>query len=150
MGTLIFCFEGTLEHFAGDGMMVFFNDPLPCPDPAAQAVRMAVTMRQQMDELSGRWRKRGHQLGFGVGIAQGYATLGMIGFEGRVEYGAIGPVANLASRPCDEAQGGQILISQRVYAAVEELVEVEPAGELSLKGFRNPLPTFKVVGLKQR
>ncbi len=150
LGTLIFRFEGTLEHFAGDGIMVFFNDPLPCPDPAAQAVRMAVAMRQQMGELTEKWRKRGHQLDFGVGIAQGYATLGMIGFEGRVDYGAIGPVTNLASRLCDEARGGQIFISQRVFAAVEELVEAEPAGELPLKGFRKPVPTFNVVGLKER
>jgi len=149
LGTLIFRFEGTLERFAGDGLMVFFNDPLPCPDPAAQAVRMAVAMRQQMGELTEKWRKRGHQLGFGVGIAQGYATLGMIGFEGRVDYGAIGPVTNLASRLCDEARGGQILISQRVYAAVGELVEAEPAGELLLKGFHKPVPTFNVVGLRQ-
>jgi adenylate cyclase len=150
LGSVIFRFEGTLEHFAGDGMMVFFNDPLPHPDHAAQAVRMAVAMRRQMGELTEKWRKRGHQLGFGVGIAQGYATLGMIGFEGRVDYGAIGPVTNLASRLCDEAQGGQILISQRVYAAVEDLVEAEPAGELPLKGFRKPVPTFNVMGLRQR
>ena len=150
LGTLIFRFEGTLEHFAGDGIMVFFNDPLPYPDHAAQAVRMAVAMRQQMGELTEKWRKRGHQLDFGVGIAQGYATLGMIGFEGRVEYGAIGPVANLASRLCDEAQGGQILVSQRVFAAVGELVEAEPAEELPLKGFHNLVPTFNVVGLRKR
>jgi adenylate cyclase len=149
LGTLIFRFEGTLEHFAGDGIMVFFNDPLPCPDHEAQAVSMAVAMRQQMGELIEKWRKRGHQLGFGVGIAQGYATLGMIGFEGRVEYGAIGPVANLASRLCDQAQSGQILISQRVYAAVEKLVEGEPTGELSLKGFHKPVPTFNVVGMRE-
>jgi len=149
MGALIFHFEGTLEHFAGDGMMVFFNDPLSYPDHAAQAVRMAVAMRQQMGELTEKWRKRGHQLDFGVGIAQGYATLGMIGFESRVDYGAIGPVTNLASRLCDEAQGGQILISQRVYAMVEELVEAEPTGELPLKGFGKPVPTFNVVGLKR-
>ena len=130
--------------------MVFFNDPLSCPDPAARAVRMAVAMRQQMGELTEKWRKRGHQLDFGVGIAQGYATLGMIGFEGRVDYGAIGPVTNLASRLCDEARGGQILISQRVFVAVEELVEAEPAGDLPLKGFRKPVPTFNVVGLKER
>ena len=111
---------------------------------------MAAAMRQQMGELTEKWRKRGHQLGFGVGIAQGYATLGMIGFEGRVDYGAIGPVTNLASRLCDEARGGQILISQRVYAMVEELVEAEPAGELLLKGFRSPVPTFNVMGLRQR
>ena len=150
LGTLIFRFEGTLEHFAGDGIMVFFNDPLPCPDHAVQAVRMTVAMRQQMGELTGKWRKQGHQLGFGVGIAQGYATLGMIGFEGRVDYGAIGPVTNLASRLCNQAQSGQILISQRIYAAVEKLVEGELVGEISLKGFHKPMPTFNVVGLKER
>ncbi len=149
LGTLIFRFEGTLEHFAGDGIMVFFNDPLPCPDPEARAVRMATAMRQQMSELTEKWRRRGYQLGFGVGIAQGYATLGKIGFEGRFDYGAIGTVTNLASRLCSEAQGGQILINQRVYAAVAELVEVEPAGELSLKGFHKPVPTFNVLELRQ-
>jgi class 3 adenylate cyclase len=148
LGTQIFRFGGTLEHFAGDGIMVFFNDPLPCPDYEAQSVRMAIAMRQQMSELTEQWRKRGHQLGFGVGIAQGYATLGMIGFEGRVDYGAIGPVTNLASRLCDQAQNGQILISQRVYTAVEELVEAKPAGELSLKGFRQPVLTFNVIGMR--
>ena len=150
IGSLIFRFEGTLEHFAGDGLMVFFNDPLPCPDPAAQAVRMAVAMRQQMGELTERWRKRGHQLGFGVGIAQGYATLGMIGFEERVHYAAIGTVANLAARLCDDARGGQILISQRVFVAVENLAEAEPVGELSLNGFLKPVPAFNVVGLRER
>jgi adenylate cyclase len=149
LGALIFRFEGTLERFAGDGLMVFFNDPIPCADPPAQAVTMAVAMRQQMSELTEGWRKRGHQLGFGIGIAQGYATLGMIGFEGRVDYGAIGPVTNLASRLCDQAQGGQILISQRVYTAVEKLVEGEPAGELSLKGFHKPVPTFNVMSMRE-
>src|SRR6266849_2597598 len=150
LGTLIFRFEGTLEHFAGDGMMVFFNDPLPYPDHAAQAVRMAVAMRQQMGELTEKWRKRGHHLDFGVGIAQGYATLGMIGFEGRVDYGAIGPVANLASRLCDEAKGGQILINQRVYVTLEALLEAEPLGEFSLKGFLQPVPVFNVRALKEQ
>lgn len=149
LGVLIFRFEGTLEHFAGDGIMVFFNDPLPCRDHETQAVTMAVAMRQQMSELTAGWRKRGHQLGFGVGIAQGYATLGMIGFEGRIEYGAIGPVTNLAARLCSEAQNGQILISQRVYAAVEKLVKGEPARELSLKGFHKPVLTFNVVGMRE-
>jgi class 3 adenylate cyclase len=149
LGAQIFRFEGTLERFAGDGLMVFFNDPLPCPDPAAQAVQMAVAMRQQMSELIEGWRKRGHHLNFGVGIAQGYATLGMIGFEGRIDYGAIGPVTNLAARLCDQAQGGQILISQRVYTAVEGLVEAEPTGELSLKGFRDSVPTFNVIGMRK-
>jgi adenylate cyclase len=149
MGNLIFRFEGTLERFAGDGLMVFFNDPLPCPDPAARAVKMAIAMRECVGELCANWRKRGHLLDFGTGIAQGYATLGKIGFEGRFDYAAIGTVTNLASRLCDEAQAGQILISQRVYAAVEELVEVEPMGELSLKGFHRPIPAFKVLDVKK-
>ncbi|MGE0826387.1 MAG: adenylate/guanylate cyclase domain-containing protein [Candidatus Binatia bacterium] len=149
LGTQIFRFGGTLEHFAGDGIMVFFNDPLPCPDYEAQSVMMALAMRQQMAELTEQWQKHGHQLGFGVGIAQGYATLGMIGFEGRIDYGAIGPVTNLAARLCSEAQNGQILVSQRVYAAVEKLVEAEIAGELSLKGFHNPVLTFNVIGMRE-
>ena len=148
LGELIFRFEGTLERFAGDGLMVFFNDPVPCPDPAAQAVRMAVAMRQRVGELTETWRKRGHQLDFGVGIAQGYATLGKIGFEGRFDYAAIGTVTNLAARLCGEAEGGQILISQRVYAAVEALVIAEPVGELSLKGFVKPVPAFSIRELK--
>ncbi len=148
MGELIFGFEGTLEHFAGDGMMVFFNDPLPCDDPAARAVRMAAAMRERAHELNRGWRKRGHELGFGVGIALGYASIGKIGFEGRFDYGAIGTVTNLAARLCSEAQPGQILISQRVYAMVEDLVEVEPVGDLELKGFRKPVSAFNVVALK--
>ena len=148
MGTLIFRFEGTLERFTGDGLMVFFNDPLPCPDPAARAVRMAVEMREFGGKLSEKWRKRGHQLDFGVGIAQGYATLGRIGFEGRFDYAAIGTVTNLASRLCDKAQAGQVLISQRVYAAVEEFVDVEPVGELALKGLHRPVTAYNVLSLK--
>ena len=149
MGELIFRFEGTLERFTGDGLMVFFNDPVPCPDPAARAVRMAIGMRQQMRELTGTWQRRGHTLDFGVGIAQGYATLGMIGFAGRVDYAAIGPVTNLAARLCAEALGGQILISQRVYVALEERLEAEPLGEFSLKGFLQPVPVFNVIGLHE-
>jgi class 3 adenylate cyclase len=148
MGTLIFRFEGTLERFAGDGLMVFFNDPLPCPDPTSRAVKMAIAMRQCVGELCAKWRKRGHLLDFGAGIAQGYATLGKIGFEGRFDYAAIGTVTNLASRLCDEAQAGQILISQRVFTAVEELVEVEPVRELALKGFHRPITAFEVLDLK--
>ena len=148
MGTLIFHFEGTLERFAGDGLMVFFNDPLPCTDPAARAVKMAVAMRESVDELSIEWQKRSHQLGFGVGIAQGYATLGKIGFEGRFDYAAIGTVTNVASHLCDEAQAEQILISQRVYGAVEELVDVEPLGELALKGLNRPIAAYNVLSLK--
>ncbi len=148
MGSLIFHFEGTLERFTGDGMMVFFNDPLPCPDPAVRAVRMATAMRQQMDKLTEQWRTRGHQLGFGIGIAQGDATLGMIGFEGRIDYAAIGPVTNLASRLCDKAQDGQVLISQQVFAAVKDQAETEPAAELTLKGILKPVPAFNVVGMQ--
>jgi adenylate cyclase len=149
MGKLIFRHEGTLERFAGDGLMVFFNDPVPCPDPAARAVQMAVEMRERVGELEVEWRKRGFRLEFGVGIALGYATLGKIGFEGRFDYGAIGTVTNLAARLCDAARGGQILVSQRVYAAVEGQVEAAPVGELALKGFLKPTPAFNVVRLTQ-
>jgi adenylate cyclase len=148
MGALIFRFEGTLERFAGDGLMVFFNDPLLCNDPVARAVKMSVAMRERVGELIALWRKRGHQLGFGVGIAQGYATMGKIGFEGRFDYAAIGTVTNLASRLCDEAQNEQILISQRVFGAAEEMVDVEPMGELALKGLNRPITTYNVLSLK--
>jgi class 3 adenylate cyclase len=148
LGGLIFHFEGTLERFAGDGLMVFFNDPVPCPDPAARAARMAVAMRQRVGELIEKWHKRGHQLDFGVGIAQGYATLGKIGFEGRFDYAAIGTVTNLAARLCGEAGASQILISQRVYAAAEDIVIAESVGELTLKGFVNPVPAFNILSLK--
>ena len=148
MGPLIFQFEGTLERFAGDGLMVFFNDPLPCPDQAERAVRMAVAMRARVGELEALWRKRGHTLGFGVGIALGYATLGKIGFEGRFDYGAIGTVTNLAARLCSEAQAGQVLISQRVYTAVEELLEAAPVGEFTLKGLHRPVAVYNVLRLK--
>ena len=149
MGSLIFQYEGTLERFTGDGLMVFFNDPIPCPDPAARAVKMAVAMREYVRELSGKWRKRGHRLDFGVGIAHGYATLGKIGFEGRFDYAAIGTVTNLASRLCDKAQGGQVLISQRVYGAVEGLVDVEPIGELALKGLHRVVNVYNLLRVKE-
>jgi adenylate cyclase len=148
LGELIFRFEGTLERFTGDGLMVFFNDPVPCPDPAARAVRMALAMRQRVAELTEIWRKRGHQLDLGVGIAQGYATLGKIGFEGRFDYAAIGTVTNLAARLCGEAAAGQILIAQRVCAAVEALAVFEPIGELALKGFVKPVLAYSVCALK--
>jgi class 3 adenylate cyclase/CheY-like chemotaxis protein len=148
MGELIFRYEGTLERFAGDGLMVFFNDPVPCSDPAERAVRMAVAMRERVGELTRAWRKHGHDLGFGVGIALGYATLGRIGFEGRFDYGAIGTVTNLAARLCGEAEDGQILVSQRVHVAVEDLVEATPLGELSLKGFHRSVAAFDVLGLQ--
>jgi class 3 adenylate cyclase len=148
MGELIFQYEGTLERFAGDGLMVFFNDPIPCRDPSARAVHMAVMMRQRVAELTKTWRTRGHHLDFGVGIAHGEATLGKIGFEGRFDYAAIGTVTNLASRLCVAAAGGQILICQRVYAAVENFVVAEPTRELSLKGFVKPVTAFSLLALR--
>ena len=147
MGELIFQFQGTVGHFAGDGLMVFFNDPLPCPDPAARAVRMAVAMRERMGQRIAQWRRLGHDLGFGIGIALGYATLGQIGFQGRFDYGVIGSVVNLASRLCDEAASDQILINQRVYADVEGLVSADCVGELTLKGYVRPVTAYNVVGL---
>lgn len=149
MGELIFRSEGTLERFAGDGLMVFFNDPLPCPDPGPRAVRMAVAMRERVGELSRKWRKLGYQLELGVGIAMGYATLGKIGFEGRFDYGAIGSVTNLASRLCDEAAPDQILVSQKVYTEIEEMADVEPVGEIVLKGFSRPVAAYNIVRLKE-
>ena len=148
MGKLILQHEGTLEHFAGDGMMIFFNDPVPVPNPAEQAIRMALAMRDRVKELTLKWRKLGYELDFGVGIAQGYATIGAIGFEGRWDYGAIGTVTNLASRLCAEAKPGQILVSQRLLGGVDELVEAEPAGELSLKGFHRPIAAHNILRLK--
>jgi class 3 adenylate cyclase len=148
MGRLIIAFDGTLERFTGDGMMVFFNDPVPIPNPAEHAVRMAVAMRERVAELAAGWTKRGYDLAFGVGIAQGYATIGAIGFEGRWDYAAIGTVTNLAARLCGEAQPGQILVSRRVLGAIEQLVDVEPVGELALKGFARPVPAFNVRALR--
>ncbi len=148
MGRLILAHEGTLERFTGDGMMVFFNDPVPVPNPGERAIRMALEMRERVRELAGAWRKRGYDLSFGVGVAQGYATIGAIGFEGRWDYGAIGTVTNLAARLCGEARAGQILIPPRLLAALEELLEIEPLGDLTLKGFLKPVPAFNVLGLK--
>jgi adenylate cyclase len=148
MGKVILAYEGTLERFTGDGMMIFFNDPVPVADPAERALRMTLEMRDHAEALAARWRKRGYELHAGIGVAQGYATIGAIGFEGRLDYGAIGTVTNLAAKLCGEAQGGQILISQRVHAAVSELVDAEPVGELSLKGFQRPVPAFRVLQLK--
>jgi adenylate cyclase len=148
MGKLINDYEGTLEHFAGDGMMIFFNDPLPVANPAERAVRMALAMRERVALLKVKWRKLGHDLDFGVGISQGYTTIGAIGFEERWEYGAIGSVPNLAARLCGEAKPAQILVSQRLLASVEELIAVETVGELTLKGFHRPVPAFNVVALK--
>jgi adenylate cyclase len=148
MGALVLASEGTLERFTGDGMMIFFNDPVIVPDAAARAVRMTVAMRDGVDELAARWRKRGHELHAGLGIAQGYATIGAIGFEGRLDYGAIGTVTNLAFRLCAEAATGQILISQSVYAAAGDLIDAESIGELTLKGFQRPVAAYNVRALK--
>ena len=148
MGELILAHEGTLERFTGDGMMVFFNDPVPVPDPAERAVRMALAMRHRVDELTVAWQRRGYDLKLGVGIAQGYATIGAIGFEGRWDYGAIGNVTNLAARLCGEAKPGQVLIPRRLLATVEDLVEAEPVGELSLKGFHRPVTAHNVLRLR--
>jgi len=150
MGRLILQHEGTLERFTGDGMMIFFNDPVEIPNPAERALRMAIAMRDVVVGLAARWRKRGWDLALGVGIAQGYATIGAIGFEGRLDYGAIGTVTNLAARLCGEAKGGQILISGRVAAAVEDMIDAEDVGPLPLKGLARPVPIWSVRGLTSR
>ena len=148
LGALIHKYEGTLERFLGDGLMVLFNDPLQCPDPSERAVRMALEMRDGVAELAAGWRKHGHELGFGMGIAHGYATLGRIGFEGRFDYSAIGTVVNLAARLCSQARPGQILVDPKVRSAVEALVETEPAGELTLKGLSRPINAFNISALR--
>ena len=148
MGKVIFKFDGTLERFAGDGMMVFFNDPIPAENHTEQAARMAVEMRERVKELRTGWLKKGYELDLGVGLAAGYATLGNIGFEGRMDYGAVGNVTNLSARLSDEAKGGQILINQRTLSKIEELIEAEPVGELHLKGFGRPVLAFNIVKLK--
>jgi len=148
MGELILAHEGTLERFTGDGMMIFFNDPVEVPDHAARAVRMSVAMRERVAALAAGWKKQGWDLALGVGIAQGYATIGAIGFEGRWDYAAIGTVTNLAARLCGEAKGGQILVSSRLAGAVEHLVETEEVGSLALKGLLKPVPALNVVALK--
>jgi class 3 adenylate cyclase/CheY-like chemotaxis protein len=147
LGDLVTRFEGTLERFTGDGLMVFFNDPLPCEDAPLRAVRMAVAMRNRIQGLAQGWARHGYDLALGVGVAQGYATLGRIGFEGRSDYTAIGNCTNLAARLCAEARPWQILLSPRVHASVEEFVTSEPVGELTLRGFSRPVATFNVVGL---
>ena len=146
---LIQDFEGTLDRFLGDGIMVFFNDPLPCPDPALRAVRLAVAMREAVSRLAAAWRKRGWRLGFGIGAAQGFATLGRIGFEGRFDYSAIGTVINTAARLCEAAQDGQILVTSRIAIAVSDDVETSDMGPLALRGISRPLAVFNVTGLRQ-
>jgi adenylate cyclase len=144
LGELIFRYEGTLERFTGDGLMVFFNDPIPLDDPANRAVEMALAMRDRVATLVDSWSRLGHDLGFGVGIAQGFATLGRIGYEGRFDYAAIGTVTNLAARLCGEADGGQVLVSQRVFSAVDDVAVGEAVGALTLKGFSRPIRVFEV------
>jgi GAF domain-containing protein len=145
IGEIIIKYSGTLERYAGDGVMVVFNDPVPVEKPALQAVLMALEMRDVIGTLTEKWRRLGHDIGFGIGIAHGFATLGTIGFEGRFDYAAIGTVSNVASRLCDEAKPGQILISPRVFMAVEDAVSVEPVGEFTLKGIRRPLAAYNVL-----
>jgi len=147
-GKLILEYEGTLEHFTGDGITILFNDPMPISNPNERAVRMALAIRERVGRMAKDWVKRGYELSLGIGIAQGFATIGAIGFEGRWDYSAIGTVTNLAARLCGEVPGDQILIAQRVYAGVETLVEVEPQEVLTLKGFRRPVIAYRVRGLK--
>ena len=150
LGAAIIEFGGTLEHFAGDGVMTFFNDPIVQPDHVERAVRMAVAVRERFGPMTDGWRKRGYQLGLGIGIAVGYATLGRIGFEGRYDYGAIGNVVIMASRLSSGAGPNQILLSQRAQAMVEEVAEVESVGELNLKGFSRPVPAGNVRGVRPK
>jgi adenylate cyclase len=145
LGPLVSQYEGTLDQFSGDGIMVFFNDPVPCTDPAERAVTMAMAMRDAAGTLIADWRERGRDLGFGAGIAQGYATLGQIGFSERFGYTAIGTVCNLAARLCAEAKDGQILVSSRIAEAVEAVARLEDLGNLELRGLRRPVAAFNVV-----
>jgi class 3 adenylate cyclase len=142
LGRLIFDYGGTLERFTGDGLMVFFNDPVPCADPVERAVGMSLAMRERVRELAQHWERSGHDLGFGIGIAQGYATLGRIGFEGRSDYAAIGSVTNLAARLCAAAGHDQVLVSRRVYSAVEHAVPGDEVGDLDLHGFSRPVRAY--------
>ena len=144
LGPLVSQFEGTLDQFSGDGIMVFFNDPVPLPDPAERAVRMAIAMREAASALISGWRRLGRNLGFGAGIAQGYATLGQIGFSERSGYTAIGTVCNVAARLCAEAKDGQILISQRVAVRLGDNIALEDIGSLALKGLMQPVSAFNV------
>lgn len=149
LGKAITAHDGTIEHFAGDGAMILFNAPMPIKDHELQAIRMALEIRASVRTLAAGWRKRGYELGFGAGIAEGYATLGTIGFEERLDYGAIGTVCNLAARLCGEAEDGQILISPRVLVKAEQYIEVASIGELALKGFHRPVTVHNVIGLRE-
>ena len=150
VGHLIFEYEGTLERFLGDGIMIVFNDPIPAADHCERAVRLALGMRDRVGVLAEKWRSNGHDLGFGIGIATGYATLGLIGFDKRREYTAIGRVTNLASRLCDEAKAGQIVVAQRTFKAIETKARATPLGELSLKGFNRPMPAYDITAWNDR
>ena len=147
VGPLIFEQGGTLAQFTGDGMMVFFNDPIPCDDPARRAVALALGMRDRAAALAEGWQRRGHQLQMGVGVAAGYATCGQIGFEGRFEYTAIGTVTNLAARLCGEAKGGQVLVSERIVTMLQGAVEANHLGDVEFKGLARPVPTYLVQRL---
>ena len=149
VGRLLNRHGGTLEHFAGDGLMIFFNDPVPMPEHETHAVRLALNMRDQVEALAGQWQRRGIDLGLGIGVASGYATLGRIGFEGRFDYAAIGTVTILASRLSSAAAAGQILVNQRLYAAVEELVDAERTDELDLKGYARPVAAWNVTNARE-
>jgi class 3 adenylate cyclase/AmiR/NasT family two-component response regulator len=144
IGPLVHRYEGTLDHFAGDGMMVFFNDPVPCANAVGNAIALAMAMRAAVTQLAAGWHQRGFQLGFGVGIAQGYATLGLIGFEGRQDYTAIGTVTNVAARLCSEAADGEILVTRRIAAAAEATTTAKPVGEVALKGLSRPTQVFRL------
>ena len=146
MGKLVAEYGGTIDHRAGDGLMVFFNDPLPCDEPELTAIKLALSMRARFDELNLNWQKQGYQLGFGIGIASGYATLGIVGYEDRYDYTANGNAVNLASRLCDTAADGQILISKKTYIAVEDQVEASEIGELTLKGIAKPVFAYNLLG----
>jgi adenylate cyclase len=148
MGAIIMKHQGTIEHFAGDGIMVYFNDPMPVDNPALCAARMAMEMHQTFAQRCANWKKRGYDLGMGIGIAQGYATIGIIGFEGRNDYSAIGTVTNLSARLCGEAKHGQTLVGSRVLAAIESEVETESLGEMNLKGFGKPVSVHNVIRLR--
>lgn len=146
LGPLVHKYEGTLERFLGDGFLVLFNDPLPCPEPSLRAIEMALEMRDRFSELAAEWLNRGYDLGFAMGIAHGYATLGRIGFEGRFEYSAVGSVVNLASRLCARAEKGQILVDPKVRTAIKSAVQLQPIGEFLPKGFSHPVSTWNVTG----
>lgn len=147
VGELVTASKGTIEHFAGDGMMIFYNDPIPLPDYLQVAARMTVELQRRFVALRAAWSKRGYDLNLGAGIAQGYATLGAIGFEGRLDYAAIGSVTNLSARLCSEAKGGEILTNQKTLGKLDGVVTIEPVGPASLKGFTQPVQTFRITGL---